>query len=173
MPMREHPPTILVSGAARPGPEDLAAAEEIGRRIAAAGGIVLTGGGSGVMEAASRGAREAGGTTLAVLPGRDASESPPNPHVDLAVFTGMGDARNAILVRTADAVIAIGGGWGTLSEIALAMKAGRTVILLGSWSIDPPDPAEPPPGGPPTRAKDAAGAVSLALAAARAAARRP
>lgn len=169
MSSRTRPPMVLVSGAARPRPEDLAAAEEVGRGVAAAGGVVLTGGGSGVMEAASRGAREAGGTTLAVLPGRDAGDSPPNPHVDLAVFTGMGDARNAILVRTADAVIAIGGGWGTLSEIALAMKAGRAVVLLDSWPLEPPNAAI---GSMPARALDAAEAVALALAAAFAARHR-
>ena len=155
---------ILVSGAGRPRPEDAAIAEEVGRLLALAGATVLTGGRGGVMEAASRGARGAGGETLAVLPGSDADESPPNPHVMRAVFTGMEDARNAVLVRTADAVIAIGGGWGTLSEIALARKVGRPVILLGSWELVPPDRGI---GPMPPRARDAAEAVAMAVRAAR------
>jgi hypothetical protein len=84
--------------------------------------------------------------------------------VQFAVFTGMGDARNAILARSADAVIAIGGGWGTLSEIGLARKAGRPVVLLGSWELAAPDPKL---GAMPPRARDAAEAVRLALAAVR------
>ncbi len=164
MTIAAHAPLILVSGASRPRRRDLEAAEEVGRRIAGAGAVVLTGGGAGVMEAASRGARQAGGVTLAVLPGRDALESPPNAYVDHAVFTGMGDARNAILALTADAVIAIGGGWGTLSEIALAMKTRRPVVLLGSWPLDPPDSSL---GAAPERARDAADAVQRALSATR------
>ena len=130
---------ILVSGGSVASPEELEFAERVGRLLADAGAVVLTGGGTGVMEAASRGARTAGGTTLAVLPGSNATESPPNRYVSLAVFTGMRDARNSILVRTADAVIAIGGAWGTLSEIALASKVGRPVVLLGTWKVTPPD----------------------------------
>lgn len=155
---------ILVSGAARPRPEDATNAEEVGRLLALAGATVLTGGRGGVMEAASRGAREAGGETLAILPGSDAKDSPPNPYVMHAVFTGMEDARNAILARSADAVIAIGGGWGTLSEIALARKIGRPVILLGSWDLTPDDPAV---GPMPPRAGGAAEAVKMAIDAAR------
>jgi uncharacterized protein (TIGR00725 family) len=152
----------MVSGGSRASREDEEHAEHVGRLLATAGAVVLTGGGTGVMEAASRGARTAGGTALAVLPGSDSSESPPNEHVSLAVFTGMRDARNSILVRTADAVIAIGGSWGTLSEIALAGKVGRPVVLLGTWEITPPDRSIPVP----PRAKDAEEAVSLALRAA-------
>lgn len=145
------PKVVMVAGGSEANPVDLERAEQVGRLLAQEGAIVLTGGGSGVMEAASRGARSAGGTALAILPGSDASESPPNRFVSLAVFTGMGDARNAILVRTADAVIAIGGSWGTLSEIALASKIGKLVVALGTWEMTPsdhaiplPDPAESP-----------------------------
>jgi uncharacterized protein (TIGR00725 family) len=157
-----RPRVIMVSGGSRASQQDKERAEEVGRLLAEAGAVVLTGGGTGVMEAACRGARAAGGITLGVLPGSDASQSPPNEHVSLSVFTGMGDARNSILVRTADAVIAIGGSWGTLSEIALASKVGRPIILLGTWGITPPDRsiAVPP------RARDAQEAVSLALKAA-------
>ncbi|MBD3163333.1 MAG: TIGR00725 family protein [Candidatus Eisenbacteria bacterium] len=155
-------PVILVSGGSVATPEEQALAVETGRRIADAGAVLITGGGAGVMEAASRGAREAGGIVLAVLPGSDAAESPPNAYVQHAVFTGMRDARNSILVRTADAVISIGGAWGTLSEIALARKIGRPVVLLASWRITPPRPL---PGDVPQRAESSEEAVRLALAA--------
>jgi uncharacterized protein (TIGR00725 family) len=111
-----------------------AVAEEVGRLLAEAGAIVVTGGRTGVMEAASKGAREAGGTTLGILPGADRREA--NPWVAVAVATGMGEARNALVVRAADAVVAIGGEWGTLSEIALARKAGKPVVGLDSWDLD-------------------------------------
>ena len=86
------------------------------------------------MEAACRGAKEADGLTVGILPGADRSEA--NPFVDVVVPTGLGEARNALVVRAADAVIAIGGGYGTLSEIALALKAGKRVIGLGTWEIE-------------------------------------
>ena len=150
---------ILVSGGSVASPKDAECAEQVGRLLAQAGAVVLTGGGTGVMEAACRGCAKAGGTTLAVLPGSDASESPPNGYVSLAVFTGMRDARNSNRGRTADAVIAIGGSWGTLSENALATNAGRPVVLLDTWGITPPDRsiAVPP------RAKDAEEAVAMVL----------
>lgn len=116
------------------------------------------------MEAACRGARAEGGRTLAVLPGRDRHDSPPNESVELCVFTGMGEARNAILVLTADAVVAIGGGWGTLSEIALARKTGRPVVLLDSWEMRPADRSTT--GEETLRARDEADAVAIALDAA-------
>ncbi len=86
------------------------------------------------MEAACRGAKEAGGTTVGILPGTDRAEA--NRFVDVAIPTGLGEARNALVVRAADAVIAIGGGHGTLSEIALALKAGKAVAGLGTWDIE-------------------------------------
>jgi uncharacterized protein (TIGR00725 family) len=93
----------------------------------------VCGGLGGVMEAACRGAREAGGTTLGILPGADRTEA--NPHVEVAVATGLGEARNALVVRAADALVAVGGGFGTLAEIALALKAGKTVAALDSWEL--------------------------------------
>jgi hypothetical protein len=121
-----------------------AQAHEVGRRLAEAGAVVLTGGRGGVMEAASRGARDAAGRTVGILPGASAAETPPNDAVELPLFTGFGQARNMVLVLSAQAVIAVGGGWGTLSEIALALKHGRPVVTLGSWSLQRPDgEAEP------------------------------
>ena len=94
------------------------------------------------MEAACRGARQAGGTTVGILPGVDRGEA--NEFVDVAIPTGMGEARNALVVRAADALIAVGGGYGTLSEIALALKAGKRVVGVGSWDIDGVEPAGSP-----------------------------
>jgi hypothetical protein len=118
------------------------AAEETGRLLAEAGAVVVTGGLSGVMEAASKGAREAGGLTVGVLPGNDRREA--NPYVQVAVPTGMGEARNALVVRAADAVIAVGGEWGTLSEIALARKGGKPVVGLGSWELEGVETSDSP-----------------------------
>ena len=106
----------------------------MGRLLAEAGAVVVTGGLGGVMEAASRGAREAGGLTVGILPGTDRREA--NAHVQVAVPTGMGEARNALVVRAADALVAVGGQWGTLSEIALACKAGKPVAGIGSWDLE-------------------------------------
>ena len=86
------------------------------------------------MEAACRGARSGGGATIGILPGLDRADA--NPYVDVAIPTGLGEARNALVVRAADAVIALGGGYGTLSEIALALKAGKRVVGVGTWEIE-------------------------------------
>jgi uncharacterized protein (TIGR00725 family) len=128
------PPHVAVVGADDASAEQRAAAEEAGRLLAEAGAVVVTGGLGGVMEAASKGAFEAGGLTLGILPGGDRREA--NPYVLAAVPTGMGEARNALVVRAADALVAIGGEWGTLSEIALARKAGKPVVGVGSWELD-------------------------------------
>lgn len=112
----------------------LEAAEEVGRRLARGGAIVVCGGLGGVMEAACRGVKEAGGTTIGLLPGHDRREA--NPWVDIAVATGLGEGRNVLIVRAADALVAIGGGYGTLSEIALGLRAGKQVVGVGSWEID-------------------------------------
>ncbi|MFN2560537.1 MAG: hypothetical protein ABR571_04475 [Jatrophihabitans sp.] len=112
---------------------DLERAREVGRLLAGAGAVVVTGGLGGVMAAAIKGASGAGGTTLALLPGdsRAAAGAP----ATVVVATGLGEGRNAVLVRTVDAVIAVGGSWGTLSEIALARRAGVPVVCLGRWSV--------------------------------------
>jgi hypothetical protein len=106
-------------------------AEEVGRQIARAGYGLICGGLGGVMEAACRGARNAGGLTVGVLPGVEPAEA--NPHVSVAIPTGMGQMRNVIIVMAARAVIAIGGGAGTLSEIGHALRLGRRVIGLRTW----------------------------------------
>jgi uncharacterized protein (TIGR00725 family) len=129
--------------------------------VAERGGVLLCGGRGGVMEAAAEGARAAGGLTLGILPGISAKDSPPNPHIDLAIFTGLGEARNWINVCASDAIIAIGGGFGTLSEIALALKAQKPVVLIGSWRFEIEGVV---PGVP--RASSAAEGVGLAFAAA-------
>jgi uncharacterized protein (TIGR00725 family) len=110
---------------------ELAVAEEVGAAVAAAGCGLVCGGLGGVMEAACRGARSRGGLTVGILPGLDREEA--NGWVLVGLPTGLGEARNALVVRAADAVVAVGGGWGTLSEIALALKAGLPVVGLDTW----------------------------------------
>ena len=122
-----------MAGSGEASAADLEAAERVGRALAARGAVVVCGGRGGVMEAACRGAREGGGTTVGILPGLDRADA--NPYVDVAVPTGLGEARNALVVRAADALIAVGGAWGTLSEIALARHAGKRVVGLGTWEL--------------------------------------
>lgn len=129
-------PMIGVMGASSCSPEVYAEAYEVGRLIAQQGAILLCGGRTGVMEAAAKGAKEEGGLTVGILPGSNEIESPPNSFIDVAIFTGMSDARNAINVRSSDALIALWGGFGTLSEIALALKIGKPVILLHTWRFE-------------------------------------
>jgi len=109
-------------------------AEAVGRALGSRGVVLMCGGLGGVMEAACRGAKEAGGTTVGLLPGLDRAAA--NAHVDLAIPTGLGEARNAMVARSGDALIAVGGGYGTLSEIALALKGGKLVVGIGSWDIE-------------------------------------
>ena len=124
---------MAVVGPGEAGAQVEEQAEAVGRGLACAGAVVVCGGLAGVMAAACRGAKEAGGTTLGILPGTDRSAA--NPWVDVAVATGLGEARNALVVRSADAVVALAGGYGTLSEIALALRTGRPVVGLGTWDI--------------------------------------
>jgi uncharacterized protein (TIGR00725 family) len=112
----------------------LAIAEAVGAGLARRRAVVVTGGLGGVMEAACRGARSAGATTLGILPGDDRAAA--NAFVSVAVATGLGELRNGLVVRCADAVVAIAGGYGTLSEIALALKAGKRVVGIGTWEIE-------------------------------------
>jgi uncharacterized protein (TIGR00725 family) len=125
-----------------PGDEPTVAAAEVGRLLAEAGATLVCGGRGGAMEAACRGAKEADGLTVGILPGADRTEA--NPFVDVVLPTGLGEARNALVVGAADVVIAIGGGYGTLAEIALALKAGKRVIGLGTWEIEGVTAAEGP-----------------------------
>ena len=109
-------------------------AERVGAELARRGAVIVCGGLGGAMEAACRGARGEGGLTVGLLPGDDRSAA--NPYVDVAVPTGLGEGRNALVARAADAVIAVGGGYGTLSEIAFALKAGKLVVGLGGWDLE-------------------------------------
>ena len=113
--------------------EELAGAEVAGACVASAGAVLICGGLGGVMEAACRGARSEGGTTIGLLPGTDREDA--NGWVVLALPTGLGEGRNALIVRAADAVVAIGGGFGTLSEIAFALRAGVPVFGVGTWEL--------------------------------------
>jgi uncharacterized protein (TIGR00725 family) len=124
---------ISVIGAAEGDPEILRDAEAVGRGIAEAGAVLVCGGLTGVMEAASKGAVEAGGTVLAVLPTLSPEDA--NPYATHAVATGTGHARNLAVVASGEAVIAVGGEWGTLSEIAYARKLGRPVVAIQSWTL--------------------------------------
>jgi uncharacterized protein (TIGR00725 family) len=127
-------PCIAVIGPGRDASTgELASAEEAGAAIAAAGATLVCGGLGGVMEAACRGARSRGGFTVGLLPGSDREDA--NGWVVLALPTGLGEARNALVVRAAEAVVAIGGGWGTLSEIALAVRRGLPVFGVGTWEL--------------------------------------
>jgi hypothetical protein len=124
---------VAVIGAASCAAEQAAVAEEVGRRLADAGAVVVCGGLGGVMEAACRGAKSAGGATVGILPGTSRGDA--NQWVDVAILTGMGEARNALVVRSSDGVVAVGGEFGTLSEIALALKMGVPVVGIGSWQL--------------------------------------
>ena len=123
------PLRVAVIGGARASEAECKAAERLGSELAAAGAVVICGGHGGVMEAVSKGANRAGGLTVGILPGSDAKAA--NPWITLPLPSGMGEARNALVVRTAEVVVAIGGEWGTLSEIALARKMNVSVVSLG------------------------------------------
>lgn len=157
-----RPPYVAVIGDGEPrGPNAhriLEWAEEIGLELARAGATVVTGGLGGVMEAASRGARSVGGVTIGILPGADASEA--NEFVSIPIATGLGVVRNLVVVTSADAVVAVGGRHGTLSEIGLALRMGRHVVALSSWRVE----SEHRLGGPRVhRVRDPREAASLAL----------
>jgi uncharacterized protein (TIGR00725 family) len=147
---------VAVVGPGEANEQQLAQAAEIGRELAAAGVTVVCGGLGGVMEAASRGAAESGGTVVGLLPGRDRGSG--NRWLTIALPTGLGELRNGLIIRCSDAVIAVGGAYGTLSEVALALKAGVAVIGIGTWEI---------PGVEPVATPRQAVARALELAAAR------
>ena len=159
---RPRPPYVAVVGDGDPrGPDAhrlLEWAEEVGQYLARGGAIVITGGLGGVMRAASRGAVGAGGETIGFLPGADASEA--NEFVRIPIATGLGVMRNLVVVTSADAVIAVGGKHGTLSEIGLALRMGREVVTLSSWRVE----SEHRMGGPRIhRARDPHEAVAVAF----------
>lgn len=124
---------IAVVGPSAATPAEHALGEEVGRLIAEAGAVLVCGGLGGLMEAAASGCASAGGRSVGVLPTETRAGA--NPYLTTVVATGMGEARNAIVVRTADAVIAVAGEFGTLSEIALALKMGKPVVGLGTWEL--------------------------------------
>src|SRR5437763_1628404 len=117
-------------------------AEAVGRGLAQAGAVLVTGGLGGVMAAASRGAAQAGGMTVGILPGLRRDDA--NEHVEVAIPTGLGELRNGLVIRAADAVIAVGGAYGTLSEVALALKTEVPVVGLDTWAIDAVQRADDP-----------------------------
>jgi uncharacterized protein (TIGR00725 family) len=155
-------PQIAVIGKGAPDDELTPLAEEVGRRLAEAGAVVVCGGMGGVMEGASRGAREAGGEVIGIVPTEDPGDA--NAYVTHAVATGIGHARNLAVVASGDAVIAIGGEWGTLAEIAFARRLGKSVAAVRSWSVSGPGEMDSGPGI--DVAADPAEAVEVALAAA-------
>ncbi|HEX9708726.1 MAG TPA: TIGR00725 family protein [Candidatus Thermoplasmatota archaeon] len=129
-----NPPRIGVIGGNRLSPDDYGDAVEVGRLLARAGAVVYCGGMAGAMEAVCKGVAQEGGTSVGILPGDDPAAA--NPHVKVPVATGMGYARNYIIVHSSEALIAIGGSEGTLNEMAAALNLGRTVVCLRSWEVD-------------------------------------
>ena len=133
--MRMRRRLIGVIGSALGTPEQLELARTVGRLIAERDAVLVCGGMTGVMQAAAQGAQEAGGLTLGILPGANAAESPPNEFIEIPLFTGLREARNYLIASVCEGLIAIGGGYGTLSEIALALRIGKPLVLLRSWQF--------------------------------------
>jgi len=152
---------VIGAGGAEEGGEAWVLAEEVDRGLAEAGVALVCGGGGGVMEAASRAAAEADGTVVGIVPGESVEDA--NPYCSHVVATGIGHARNLAVVSSGEAVIAIGGEWGTLSEIGFARVIGHEVVALRSWELDGRERMRGGPGVVP--AETAAEAVAAALAA--------
>ncbi len=131
--MPQGPTFVAVVGASACDARTAKIAEEVGREIAKASAVLVCGGLGGVMQAACRGARVEGGLTIGLLPTETRDRA--NPEVQVPIATGLGEARNVLIARTSDAVIAIGGEFGTLSEIALALKMGKPVIGIDTWEL--------------------------------------
>ncbi|MEV8096887.1 TIGR00725 family protein [Kitasatospora sp. NPDC085879] len=156
-----HPiaaPYVGVVGPADANRQETALARRVGELLAERGAVVLCGGLGGVMAAAATGVRDRGGLAVGLLPGTDRADA--DPHLTVALATGLGELRNGLIVRASDALIAVGGSWGTLSEVALAMRLGRPVVSLAGWSV--PDA---PPGAAPVPAATPEEAVAAVLAA--------
>ena len=130
-------PYVAVVGPGSASAEELATARAVGVLLARAGAVVVCGGLAGVMGAACEGVASEGGMSVGLLPGDDRSAG--NPHVSVAIATGLGELRNGLVVRAADGVVAVGGSWGTVSEIALARRAGKPVVRIGGWPIGVPE----------------------------------
>ncbi len=129
------PPKLYIAVIGRGDCDELEAllAQQVGAEIARAGAILVCGGLGGIMAAACRGAKEANGTTIGILPGGEKAAA--NAHVDYAIATSLGEARNLAIVRTADGIVALPGAFGTLSEIAFALKYNKPIVTLGSWNV--------------------------------------
>lgn len=125
---------VGVIGAGKCSNEMKQMAEEVGHGIASEGAVLVCGGLGGVMEAAARGAKKKGGMTIGILPGSDKSDA--NDYIDIPIPTGIGQARNMVVVNSSDVVIALPGKFGTLSEMAFAMKLGKPLVSLSAWNID-------------------------------------
>ena len=158
--MRGRQVAVIGAGGAAEGSEVWRLAEEVGRRLAEAGATVVCGGGGGVMAAVSRGTASAGGEVIGVLPGLDRVEA--NADCTHVIATGIGHARNLAVVGSGEVVIAIGGEWGTLSEIGHARAIGRTVVALHSWDLVGRDRMEGAPGVIPTETAEEAVAAAIA-----------
>jgi uncharacterized protein (TIGR00725 family) len=151
---------VIGASGTQEGDEAWTLAEEVGRRLAEASVVLVCGGGGGVMEAASRAAAEAGGTVIGIVPGESPEDA--NRYCTHVVATGIGHARNLAVVSSGEAVIAIGGEWGTLSEIGFARVIGHEVIALRSWELDGRERMRGSPGV--VSAETAEDAVAAALA---------
>ena len=150
-------PYVAVVGAGDASRWEIDQAEEVGRLLGRSGAVLICGGLGGVMHAAARGAQSEGGISVGILPGDD--RRPGSPHLTVAIPTGLGEARNTLVVRGADAMIAVGGEFGTLSEIAFALRIGKPVIGLDTWQLA----KRGRPVDAIVNASSAAEAVSLAL----------
>jgi uncharacterized protein (TIGR00725 family) len=155
---------VAVIGPSAASADELVSAERIGALLAERGAIVVCGGHGGVMEAVCKGAALGGGQTIGLLPGTERAAG--NPYLGIVLPTGLGELRNGLIVRAADTVIAVGGSWGTLSEIALAVRTGKPVIALGGWRVEriAPGPERAPDLPGPIPADSPEHAVALALA---------
>ena len=154
--MQKQKTFVGVIGAGDCSEEICELAEKVGEKIAQAGAVLVCGGLGGVMEAAAKGAKSQSGITVGILPGVDKAQA--NPYIDFPVVTGLGEGRNLLVVRNSDALIAFPGKFGTLSEIAFALKIGKPVVGLSTWNVS----------GEIIKATNAQEAVSMALDRARA-----
>jgi len=155
---------VAVVGPSAASADELVSAERVGALLAERDAIIVCGGHGGVMEAVCKGAARNGGQTIGLLPGTERAVG--NAYLGIALPTGLGELRNGLIVRVADAVIAVGGSWGTLSEIALAMRTGKPVVALGGWRMEriTPDPDRAPDLPGPISADSPDHAVALTLA---------
>ena len=131
--MTEQKRFIAVIGGSQASKEEVKLAEKVGRELAKQGATLVCGGLGGIMEAACRGAQSEGGVTIGILPGKNRQAA--NPYIQIPIVTNLGEARNVVVVKSAEAVIAIGGGYGTLSEIGHALRNGIPVVGLNTWSL--------------------------------------